>query len=118
MTNRWAVSAKQIVVAGVLFSTLLSVARLSILVFILAISLGAREALAGPYPVAGPDNDPDHCSSRKNQPVLYCVTPPPGLRCQDIMAESPPLYLGYRYECDPARPTAAKSTPGTGPPDK
>ena len=52
--------------------------------------------------MAGPDDDPDHCSSRKNQPVLYCVTPPPGLHCQEIMSESAPLYLGYRYECDPA----------------
>lgn len=74
---------------------------------ILAAGLIPAGALAGPYPVAGLDGDPDHCSSRKGQPVLYCVTPPAGLKCQEIMAESAPLYLGYRYECEPAPVTAA-----------
>jgi hypothetical protein len=57
--------------------------------------------MAGPYPVPGPDDDPNHCSGRKNQPVFYCVTPPAGAHCEEIMAESSPLYLGYRYECLP-----------------
>jgi hypothetical protein len=86
---------------------------------ILAAGFAAGGALAGPYPVAGPDDDPDHCSSRKNQPVLYCVTPPPGMHCQEIMSESAPLYLGYRYECDPAPESAAAgSAPDTGKKDK
>ncbi len=65
---------------------------------------------AGPYPIPGPDDDPNHCSGRKDQPVFYCVTPPPdsagGVHCEEIMAESSPLYLGYRYECVPAKDTA------------
>ena len=86
---------------------------------ILAAAMAAGGAMASPYPVAGPDDDPDHCSSRKSQPVLYCVTPPPGLHCQEIMSESAPLYLGYRYECDPAsEPAASGSAPDTGKKDK
>ena len=67
-------------------------------------------SLAGPYPVPGTDDDPNHCSGRKDQTVIYCVTPPPGSHCEEIMAESSPLYLGYRYECDPA-PDPAKAPP-------
>jgi hypothetical protein len=57
---------------------------------------------AGPYPIPGPDNDPNHCSGRKDQSVIYCVTPPAWAHCEEIMSESSPLYLGYRYECDPS----------------
>ena len=83
---------------------------------ILAAGFAVGGALAGPYPVAGPDGDPDHCSSRKNQPVLYCVTPPPGLHCQEIMSESAPLYLGYRYECDLAPEPVARPSSSAGKP--
>ena len=65
-------------------------------------------APAGPYPIPGPDDDPNHCSGRKDQRVIYCVTPPAGTHCEEIMSESSPLYLGYRYECDlaPSPPPA------------
>ena len=58
-------------------------------------------ALAGSYPIPGADDDPNHCSGRKDQAVVYCVTPPAWAHCEEIMSESSPLYLGYRYECDP-----------------
>jgi hypothetical protein len=58
-------------------------------------------AAAGPYPIPGTDDDPNHCSGRKDQSVIYCVTPPAWAHCEEIMSESSPLYLGYRYECDP-----------------
>ena len=61
-----------------------------------------RPALAGPYPIPGADDDPNHCSGRKDQAVIYCVTPPAWAHCEEIMSESSPLYLGYRYECDPS----------------
>jgi hypothetical protein len=65
--------------------------------------LGSPAAVsAGPYPIPGSDNDPNHCSGRKDQSVIYCVTPPAWAHCEEIMSESSPLYLGYRYECDPA----------------
>jgi hypothetical protein len=66
-------------------------------------------AQAGPYPIPGPDDDPNHCSGGKDQSVIYCVTPPAWAHCEEIMSESSPLYLGYRYECDP---TPAPSAPG------
>ena len=59
-------------------------------------------ALAGPYPIPGADDDPNHCSGAKDQTVVYCVTPPAWAHCEEIMSESSPLYLGYRYECDPS----------------
>jgi hypothetical protein len=59
-------------------------------------------ALAGPYPIPGADDDPNHCSGAKDQTVIYCVTPPAWAHCEEIMSESSPLYLGYRYECDPS----------------
>jgi hypothetical protein len=70
---------------------------------------------AGPYPIPGPDNDPNHCSGAKDQSVIYCVTPPAWAHCEEIMSESSPLYLGYRYECDP-RPDP--STRPSEPPDR
>lgn len=67
---------------------------------------------AGPYPIPGPDNDPNHCSGAKDQTVIYCVTPPAWMHCEEIMSESSPLYLGYRYQCDPApNPAASASGP-------
>ena len=72
----------------------------------------AGPALAGPYPIPGTDDDPNHCSGRKDQTVIYCVTPPAWAHCEEIMSESSPLYLGYRYECDPAPdPTRPPATP-------
>lgn len=70
---------------------------------------------AGPYPLPGKDDDPNHCSSRKDQSVIYCVTPPVWAHCEEIMSESSPLYLGYRYECDPS---PDPSTPSSEPPNR
>jgi hypothetical protein len=64
---------------------------------------------ASPYPIPGTDDDPNHCSGRKGQSVIYCVTPPAWAHCVEIMSESSPLYLGYRYECDPAPDPSAPS---------
>ncbi len=66
-------------------------------------------AAAFPYPVAGPDGDPDFCSSRSEK-VMFCVTPPPNTHCQALQNEETPLYLGYRYSCDPA-PLPAQARP-------
>jgi hypothetical protein len=62
---------------------------------------GATTAAAFQYPVAGADNDPNFCSSRR-EPVMFCFTPPPGTHCEALQNEETPLYLGYRYYCDPA----------------
>jgi hypothetical protein len=74
-------------------------------IFLLAALFLGSPGRCGPYPIPGEDDDPDHCSGRKNQTVFYCVTPPAGAHCQEIMAESSPLYLGYRYECDSPPPS-------------
>lgn len=58
-------------------------------------------AAAFPYPVAGVDGDPDFCSSR-SEPVMFCVTPPANTHCEALVSEETPLYLGYRYACEPA----------------
>jgi hypothetical protein len=76
--------------------------------FVLA---GGTAAAAFQYPVAGVDGDPDFCSSRR-EPVMFCVTPPPNAHCQALQNEETPLYLGYRYSCEPAPlPAQAKPAP-------
>jgi hypothetical protein len=79
--------------------------------FLISLAL-LRPAFAGPYPIPGADDDPNHCSGRKDQTVIYCVTPPAWAHCEEIMSESSPLYLGYRYECDPSPdPSRSPATP-------
>jgi hypothetical protein len=78
-------------------------------VFLLA---GDAAAFAFQYPLPGPDNDPDFCSSR-SEPVMFCVTPPGNAHCQALISEETPLYLGYRYSCDPA-PLAPKAERAPG----
>ena len=74
---------------------------------------GCAASFAFQYPVAGPDNDPDFCSSR-SEPVMFCVTPPSYAHCQALVSEETPLYLGYRYACEPVpQPAQAKAAPAT-----
>ena len=78
--------------------------------FVLA---GCAASFAFQYPVAGPDNDPDYCSSR-SEPLMFCVTPPLYAHCQALVSEETPLYLGYRYVCEPApQPAQGKPAPAT-----
>jgi hypothetical protein len=34
--------------------------------------------------------------------VMFCVTPPANTHCEALVSEETPLYLGYRYACEPA----------------
>jgi len=70
---------------------------------------GGMAAGAFPYPVAGVDGDPDFCSSR-SEPVMFCVTPPANTHCEVLVSEETPLYLGYRYVCEPASLTQTTFT--------
>ena len=78
---------------------------------IVAGALWAGTAAAFQYPLPGPDGDPNFCSSR-HEPVMFCVTPPANTQCQALQNEETPLYLGYRYVCDPA-PVAADAAPAS-----
>jgi hypothetical protein len=67
------------------------------------------------YPVPGSDGDPDFCSSR-HEPVMFCFTPPANTHCQPLQNEETPLYLGYRYSCNPTpEPARAKPAPEGAP---